>query len=120
MNTLASDESVTVEKPAAQVQSGRGRATRGLSNLIQFGQEVHNVGNKLSHSNFSPKTIEAYVIYYVERSNTYRCATLDRDEVVITSNVIVAPRRKDSRKNCISEAVDNVYPREEGQGISHH
>jgi len=64
-----------------------------LAHLVPFGQEVYIIDHAPKPSKFSPKTIEAYVIGYGPRVNTYRCLIRDTGKIVITSDVVPAAHR---------------------------
>lgn len=64
-----------------------------LSHLVPFGQQVHIKDRSRTKSKFDPKTIEAFVVGYGARVNTYRCLEADSREVVITSDVVPASHR---------------------------
>lgn len=61
-----------------------------LAHLIKFGQEVHVLDHNRGLSKFSAKTIEAYVVGYGSRVNTYRCFIPNTKDVMITSDVVPA------------------------------
>lgn len=69
-----------------------------LSHIVPFGQEVHVIDHSTRASKFSPKTIEAYVVGYGERVNTYRCLISGTKDILITSDVVPASHKQRTRE----------------------
>ena len=67
-----------------------------VSHLIKFGQEVFIIDHSRKESKFSPKTIEAFVVGYGQRQNTYRCLIRDNanNTIKVTSDVIPASHKQ--------------------------
>lgn len=62
-----------------------------ISNLLAFGQELFVYDDyHPKQSKFSPKMIEAFMVGYGPRVNTYRCFLKGTKEVRVTSNISVA------------------------------
>lgn len=68
-----------------------------LSNLMKFGEEVYVLDHKKGISKFSAKTIEAYLVGYGDRFNTYRCLIPNSTDVITTSDVVAAPHKEKPR-----------------------
>lgn len=89
-----------------------------VSNLVKFGQEVYILDHTKGISKFSAKTTEAHVVGYGERFNTYRCLMLNTSNIVITSDVVVAPHKVAPRdqqaraRHWIIEIDDSLAERE--------
>lgn len=65
-----------------------------LSHLMRFGEQVYIYDNSNRPSKFSSKTIEAYMVGYCSRVNTYRCCMKDSLDIVETSDVVPAKHRQ--------------------------
>lgn len=81
----------TADKTPYEIFYGR---QPDYSYLIEFGQEVHVLDKSHHLTKFEPKTVEAYMVGYGDRANTYRCYHQRKDDVMITSDVFVAPHSK--------------------------
>lgn len=61
-----------------------------MSHLIRFGEELHIYDHSSKASKFSPKSIEAYMVGYGPRVNTYRCWMRGSTDISVTSDVVPA------------------------------
>lgn len=72
------------------------------SHLIEFGQQVHVLDKGSNLSKFQQKTVEAFMVGYTERVNSYRCYSPIKRDVFISSDVFVAPHKTKTNlaQNC--------------------
>lgn len=61
------------------------------AHLIEFGQELQVLDKSRTISKFEAKTIEAFLVSYGDRINTYRCYNPKTKDVLITTDVFLAP-----------------------------
>lgn len=74
-----------------------------FSHMIEFGKELHLLDSRRGESKFQSKTIEAYMVGYGSRNRTYRCYNPRTQDIVISSDVIVASHREDTRLANVAE-----------------
>lgn len=66
--------------------------------LIEFDREIQVIDHGKTSSKFNSKTIDAYMVVYGSRPNTYRCYCPKTNTIHITSDVIVAPHKQHGAK----------------------
>ena len=74
------------------------------AHLLKFGEEIHVLDHRVSKLKFDPKTVEALMVGYGDRINTYRCYVPDKDEVVVTSDVVRGSHRPKDVESINSES----------------
>lgn len=60
------------------------------AHLIEFGRELQLLDSKKGISKFSSKTREVFMVGYGDRINTYRCYDPKNNDIVISSDVVIA------------------------------
>jgi len=71
------------------------------SHLIEFGRELHVLDSSKGVSKFSSKTREVFMTGYTDRINTYRCYDPKTNDIIISSDLVIAPhetRRSETEK----------------------
>lgn len=67
-----------------------------MSHLIRFGEELYIYDHDSRASKFSAKSIEAYMVGYGPRVNTYRCWIKGSNDITITSDAVPAKHNQKS------------------------
>lgn len=60
------------------------------AHLIEFGRELQLLDSKKGVSKFSSKTRDVFMVGYGDRVNTYRCYDPKTNDIVISSDVVIA------------------------------
>jgi len=89
-----------------------------LAHLVEFGAEIHVLDASKGISKFSSKTKEAFFIGYGDRINTYRCYDPIANDVLISSDVVVASHKSTTSANLKANApfVTFLIDRSDDQG----
>lgn len=71
-----------------------------IDHLLEFGQPVHVIVNDQYLTKWDPRTRQGFLVGYTPRQNTYKVFIAEKNQVIETCDIIVAPHEREQEDVC--------------------